>query len=185
MTHQGTKPLQTTRLNLRRFTTGDAKAMYNNWASDPQVSKYLTWPAHASPEVTKGILENWVPQYANDNFYTWAIVLNENGDDPIGSISVVNIHERTKTVEIGYCIGAKWWGQGIVSEAFGLLIKFLFEEVKVNRIEAVHDPRNPASGKVMEKCGLVYEGCLREAGYNNQGVSDKMMYAVLARDYKG
>jgi ribosomal-protein-alanine N-acetyltransferase len=86
-------------------------------------------------------------------------------------------------VHIGYCIGQKWWNQGITSEALGLLIPFFFSEVKINRIEARHDPRNPNSGKVMLKCGLSYEGTMREADWNNQGVCDCACYAVLAKDF--
>lgn len=55
---------------------------------------------------------------------------------------------------IGYCIGRKWWKQGITSEALKAVIDFLFDEVKTNRIEARHDPRNPNSGLVMKKCGM-------------------------------
>ena len=183
MTHQGTKPLESTKLLLRRFTAEDAGAMYQNWASDPEVSKYLTWPTHASVDVSTETLNSWLPQYENDNYYHWAIIVKENGDMPVGSIGVVGQRDNTKRVEIGYCVGRQWWGQGIVSEAFNLLIAFFFEEVKANRIVAIHDTKNPASGRVMEKCGLTYEGMLRQHGYNNQGVCDEAVWAILAQDY--
>jgi len=57
-------------------------------------------------------------------------------------------------VHIGYCIVRQWWNQGITSEAFNLIISYLFNEVQVNRIESKHDPKNPGSGTVMLKCGL-------------------------------
>lgn len=68
-------------------------------------------------------------------------------------------------VHVGYCIGKKWWHQGITSEALAALINFFFKEVKANRIESRHDPRNPNSGKVMEKCGLIYEGTIRQCEF--------------------
>lgn len=88
-------------------------------------------------------------------------MLKENEDGPIGTISVVGQNDRLKMVHIGYALGRPWWNRGIMSEAFSKIIAFFFEEVKVNRIESQHDPNNPASGRVMVKCGLQYEGTLR------------------------
>ncbi len=106
-----------------------------------------------------------------------------NSDEPIGGISVVHNDDAIKMVHIGYCIGRKWWKQGITSEALATVIKFFFEEVGVNRVESRHDPRNPNSGRVMMKCGLKYEGTHREADWNNQGICDSSLYAILAKDY--
>ena len=86
-------------------------------------------------------------------------------------------------VHIGYCIGRKWWNNGITSEALKELIRFFFEEVCVNRIESRHDPRNPNSGKVMTKHGLKYEGTMRQSDINNQGICDAAFYALLSEDY--
>ena len=91
MKHCGTKRLETERLILRRFAPSDAEAMYKNWASDSEVTRFLTWPAHGSAEVSRRVLETWAAQYENDDYYQWAIVLKENGDGPIGSISAVVI----------------------------------------------------------------------------------------------
>ena len=60
MNHLGTRELATARLTLRRFEIEDAENMYYNWASDPQVTKYLTWPAHESVEVTEQVLKDWI-----------------------------------------------------------------------------------------------------------------------------
>ncbi|MGI5898790.1 MAG: GNAT family N-acetyltransferase [Christensenellales bacterium] len=184
MKHQGTKRLETGRLILRRFVIDDAEAMYNNWASDPEVSKYLTWPYHKTVEVSKNVLTDWTCRYSEDDYYQWAIVLKENGNEPIGSIAVVHKNDNLEMVHIGYCIGKRWWNKGIMSEALAALVRFFFEEVGVNRIEARHDTRNPNSGKVMMKCGLRHEGTFREADLNNQGICDSAMYAILYSDYK-
>jgi [ribosomal protein S5]-alanine N-acetyltransferase len=157
--------------------------MYNNWASDPEVTKYLMWPYHKTVEVSHAVLTDWTSQYSKDDYYHWAIILKENFDEPIGSIAVVHKDDAIEMVQIGYCIGKRWWKQGITSEALAALIKFFFEEVGVNRIESRHDPKNPNSGKVMMKCGLKYEGTHREADWNNQGRCDSAMYAILAKDY--
>jgi ribosomal-protein-alanine N-acetyltransferase len=183
MEHLGTKQIETNRIILRKFAIDDAYAMYNNWANDPEVTRYLLWPHHESIEVSQNILKDWTSQYINKDFYHWAITMKNNRDEPIGSISVVNKNDKIKMVHIGYSIGRKWWNKGITSEALAALIAFFFNEVGLNRIEARHDTRNPNSGKVMMKCGLKLEGTFRESEWNNQGISDASYYAILAKDF--
>ena len=95
MKPMGTKTLETDRLILRKFTPEDAEDMYENWASDPEVTKYLTWPVHTSVDVTKKLLEIWVQRYRDDNSYNWAIEYKETGR-VIGNISVVKLKSRGK-----------------------------------------------------------------------------------------
>lgn len=85
-------------------------------------------------------------------------------------------------MHIGYCIGKAWWHRGITSEALKAVMDFLFDVVGANRIEARHDPRNPNSGGVMKKCGMKYEGTLRSAGRNGQGICDECYYALLKEE---
>ena len=179
MNHCGTQRLETKRLVLKRFVIEDAEAMFRNWASDPEVTKYLTWPAHASAEVSRALLKDWTAAYASQNYYHWAIVLKENGECPIGGISAVGLNDDLSIVQIGYCLGRAWWHRGIMSEALKAVIDFFFIEVGANRIEARHDPRNPHSGMVMQKCGMKYEGTLRSSDRNNQGICDVCWYAIL------
>lgn len=183
MKHKGTIKLESKNLILRKFVLEDAESMYNNWASDEEVTKYLSWPAHSSVEVSKDIINSWIEEYKNDNYYHWAITLKENGDEPIGGISIVEIKEKVGSVQFGYCIGQNWWNKGVTSEALNTLIEFFIKEVGANRIEARHDPNNPNSGKVMMKCGLKYEGTMRQYDINNQGICDTSMYGILAKDY--
>ena len=183
MKHLGTKRMETARLVLRPFVKEDAPAMYRNWASDPEVTKFLSWPTYKTVDTAYEILNIWVPQYRDDTFYQWAIELKEIGE-VIGSISVVNFDERVDMAEIGFCIGRSWWGQGIMTEAFQAVIDFLFGEVGVLRIEAGHDPNNPASGAVQRKCGLKYEGTLRRSIRSNQGITDKTVMAILKEEWE-
>lgn len=183
MEHKGTEILQTEHLILRPFRMEDAEPMYRNWASDSEVTKFLTWPAHKDVSVTVATMSHWVPKYSDRSFYQWAITLNNHNDEPIGSISIVNeIDPVIGDAEIGYCIGKTWWHQGITSEALKAVIEFLFDEVGVNKVSARHDVNNPNSGKVMQKCGLHYEGTLRQSSKNNQGVCDICCYGVLASE---
>lgn len=183
MEHKGTVLIDTDRLILRKFRLDDGEAAFQNWTSDKQVTEFLRWPTHKNIDTTKMIIKMWVDGYAKDNFYQWAIVLKNGKDKPIGTISVVEQNDTLSILHIGYCIGSRWWNKGITSEAFSGIIPFLFEQVKANRIESQHDPLNPNSGKVMVKCGLKYEGTLREADISNKGVVDAAMYSMLAKDY--
>lgn len=97
--HQGTKTIETQRLILRRAAVEDAQAMFDNWASDPEVVQYLTWPVHTSPETTRQVLQSWVSGYGQDNFYQWLIVPKEVGQ-PIGSISGMNSNDLLSCVEM-------------------------------------------------------------------------------------
>lgn len=178
MKHSGTQRLETERLVLRRFVKEDAAAMYKNWAADKEVTKYLMWPAHSSQKVSEKVIEDWVKAYDSKSYYQWAIVLKEKGE-PIGSISVVHMNEEVSMAHVGCCIGKAWWHRGVMSEALKAVMDFLFDVVDVNRIESRHDPRNPNSGKVMEKCGMRYEGTLRSSDRNNQGICDASYYALL------
>lgn len=183
MNHAGTRELDTGRLLLRRFRPDDVAAMFRNWTGDPEVTKFLRWPAHASLEITQSVLEEWIASYADPAFYQWAIVLKELGE-PVGTISVVDRNEDLDILHIGYCVGSRWWRRGITSVAFAAVIPYLFDVVGVNRIKSRHDPDNPNSGRVMRKCGLTYEGTLRQADYSSRGIVDACMYSLLASEYR-
>ena len=181
MKHQGTKKIETRRLILRQFTLNDAEPMYRNWASDGEVTRYLTWTPHESVEETKSLLKEWIDDYKKQEKYEWCIELKEIGE-PIGSIGVVGIREKIGAMEIGYCISEAYWHQGITSEAFEAVIAYLTKEVGARRIESRHDTRNPYSGKVMEKCGLKYEGTKIQGDWNNSGICDCAFYGMVLED---
>ena len=183
LTHKGTQTIETPRLTLRRAVCEDAEPMFRNWASDPEVTKYLTWPTYEKVETAHQILDRWASEYEKPNYYQWMIVLKELGE-PIGSISVVRQNDRVEEAEIGYCIGSRWWHKGIMTEALTAVIEYLFTEVGMNRVAARHDPNNPHSGGVMRKCGMKYEGTHRACDRNNQGICDAAQYAILRGEWK-
>lgn len=182
MKHKGTVTLETERLILRKFTENDAEAVFRNWASDDEVTKYLTWPAHRSVEDSAGYIAYCLGTYIEISSYQWGIELKETGE-LFGNISVVRMNEDIEAAELGYVIGRRFWGNGYMAEAVKAVIAFLFEEVGVNRISARHDTNNPNSGKVMKKAGMQYEGTLRQGDRNNQGIVDCAICSVLRSEY--
>lgn len=183
MKNSGTVRMETKRLVLRPFVIEDAGAMFRNWANDPQVTKFLSWEPHKDAEKTRRILEGWIQSYASGDYYNWAIEWKEDQGNVIGNISVPELNQKAGRVTVGYCLGRKWWGNGIMKEAFAELIRFFFEVEGANRVEARHDTRNVNSGKVMMACGLKMEGTLRQYGWNNQGICDECIYGMVASDY--
>lgn len=185
MNHQGTKLLETTRFILRKATLEDVPYMYNNYCKDPSVSKYLTWLPHTNIEITEAFVKGFLlKNYDRLDFYEWVIESKET-HQAVGMISVVKIDENVEEVHIGYCLTQTLWGKGIMPEVFKRIIQFLFEEVQANRIVAQHDNHNINSGKVMIKCGLQFEGILRQAGKTNRdSLCNLVQYALLKEEYK-
>ena len=133
----------------------DAEDMYRNWASDPEVTRYLTWPCHASVDATAQLLKAWTEKYAEGDYFNWAIESKETGT-VIGSISAVKLDESINAAEIGYCLGRAFWGRGFMPEALRAVMDYLFVEAEVRRIAAYHDVHNPKSGRVIQKAGMQY-----------------------------
>lgn len=182
MKHLGSKILKTERLILRPFKESDARAMFENWASDPEVAKYLTWTPHKSVEETHALLKLWEEESKQPNVYHWAIELE---GELVGDINMVNVNEQSERGITGYCLSRKHWGKGIMTEAYAEVLRFLFEEVGFYRIEATHAACNPASGRVMEKCGLLYEGTFRKKFrlLSTGEWVDIVQRAILREDY--
>ncbi|NME82107.1 GNAT family N-acetyltransferase [Clostridium sp. SM-530-WT-3G] len=131
---------------------------------------------------SKSVIKDWIGNYSRKDYYQWAIILKENSSEPIGSIGVNTCDNTISMAHIGYCLSSQWWHKRIMFEALQCVIDFLFEEVGMNRLESRHDPRNSHSGEVMKKCGMKYEGTLRSADYNNQGICDASYYGILASE---
>lgn len=157
--HKGTQLLSTPRLLLRPFQESDAQDMYDNWANDAHVTRYLTWIPHESVVFTQQLLKDWCAAYVDPHVYNWAITWK---DELIGNISVVYLDDSHESASVGYCLGTKYWNQGFMTEALTAVVRFLFSQVGLHRIELCHAAQNPASGKVAQKCGFHYEGTKRE-----------------------
>ena len=131
-------------------------------------------------EATRALLTEWVKQYQKPDYFNWAIELK--GVGVIGSIGVVDYQPETEAAELGYCMSRTYWGQGIMPEALKAVLDYLFDQAHFRRVMAKHDIANPKSGRVMQKAGMKYEGTLRQAGYNNRGIIDIIVMAILASD---
>lgn len=161
---ENTKQLETDRLILRKFNNNDYIKMYENWASDESVTKYVSFEPHKDYEETKQIVNEWIKEYDNGS-YNWVIELKDN-HEIIGNISVIEISKKHNNCELGYVLGSKFWGQGYGTEALKSVLDYLVGECDFHLVEAKHHASNPASGRVMEKAGMKKDGVLRERRIN-------------------
>ncbi|MSS45489.1 GNAT family N-acetyltransferase [Cutibacterium sp. WCA-380-WT-3A] len=177
----GTRPIQTDRLALRRWSVDDAQQMYDNWASDPEVTRFVTWPPHPNIDATRSLLTGWVHDYDRPSTFNWAVWL---GDVIIGQTAVVNLETEVDLAEVGYCFGSRWWNHGYATETLKAVMAYLFDAADVNKVEARHDPANIASGKVMEKAGMVPEGLRRACIVGSTGPRDAQYHGLLRSQWR-
>ena len=176
----GTVTIETPRLILRRFFLDDAEQMFYNWANDDEVTRYLTWPTHKNVQVSKEITKLWVEQYKSPLFYQWAMELKET-HTVIGTISIINVNEISKTGELGYCLSKSYWNQGLMSEASHYVFDYAFNTVHFNAILSKHHIDNPASGKVMLKNKMTYFETKSEF-FNKENKIANMKYYIIRKE---
>jgi len=178
---RGTPQLETERLVLRKITPDDADDIFE-YASDDEVAKYVTWDTHKSVDDTRNFINFILGRYERDEAGEWGIALKENGK-LIGTIGFTAYSVKSRRAEIGYVLSRKYWGQGIMTEAVNLVLKFAFEDMGLNRIESLHVLDNEKSGKVMQKAGMSFEGIIRERIYFKNKFWDAKQYAILRSDW--
>ncbi len=144
--------LETSRLILRPWREEDADDLYT-YASDPEVGPPAGWPPHTSVENSRGIIRTVLS--APDTF---AVCLKENGK-PIGSIGFHrnDLAEDDDEYELGYWIGKPYWGQGLIPEVSREMLRYAFEDLKMNRIWCGYYDGNEISRRVQEKLGFAYQ----------------------------
>lgn len=143
--------LETRRLRLRKFNSDDKEAVYK-YGSDARVLKYLEWVG----VTTRAEAKISIDEYYLSRKGIYAIALKEN-DLCIGAIDI-RLDEMNDKGSFGYLLDYDYWNQGYMSEVLFEILHHCFEDIRLNRVEAIHYRLNPASGKVMAKCGMNLEG---------------------------
>ncbi len=174
--------LETERLILRPLRMADAKDLFA-YAQDPQVSRHVLWHAHTSISHSRQFIREVRRQYRSGFPSSFAIEWKAE-KKMIGTIGYMWINPDFHSCEIGYSLSRAYWNRGIMTEALKEVIRYTFETMRINRIEAMYEVDNPASGRVMEKAGMRYEGTLKQRVRNKGHYSDVRMYAILAEEFK-
>ncbi|MBQ9132339.1 MAG: GNAT family N-acetyltransferase [Clostridia bacterium] len=173
--------LFTKRLTLRRMMVADATDMYE-YASRPDVTKYLTWHPHPDRTYTREYLQYLGNRYAAGMFYDWAIVYEPDGK-MVGTCGFTSFNCSSDSAEVGYVLNPEYWGKGIAPEALSRVLRFGFEELKLHRIEARFISENKRSRRVMEKVGMTFEGVLREGMLVKGAYVDVGICSILASEW--
>lgn len=173
--------LKTERLLLRPFTPKDAPIV-QKLAGDKAIAATTINIPHP---YTDGLAERWIsthkPRFRDSRGAIYAITLLEN-QQLMGSIGLVTVPDQ-KRAELGYWLGQPYWGRGYTTEAARELLRFGFTELGLNRIYANHFSRNPASGRVMQKIGMQYEGTMRQHIIKWDQFEDLKLYGILRNEW--
>ncbi len=172
--------LESDRLILRSVRRQDAKDIFA-YASDPEVARYVLWEPHRSLADTRSYIRYIRALYRRGFPASWAVALRESGR-VIGTIGFMWYSGASCSAEVGYSFSREFWNRGLATEALSAVIRSAFASLPINRIEAQHDIRNPASGRVMEKSGMRKEGILRQRLKNKGEFIDTVLYAILRAD---
>ena len=174
--------LDTERLLLRETTMNDARAILDVFTNE-EVTRYYNVSPFTDIEQARQVVAGRRRRFESGQGIRWAIARKED-NLVIGSCGYTNWVAEWRKVEIGYELGRAYWGQGIMTEALGAIIRFGFHRMNLNRIEAMVMPANTASAQVLKKLGFMEEGLLREVGYWKGQHHDLNMYSLLKRDYQ-
>jgi ribosomal-protein-alanine N-acetyltransferase len=164
--------LETKRLKLRKATKMDIYDMLE-YASDSETVKYLDWEgAETKDEVLKGVIDfHW------SNPGIWVIELKET-QKCIGTIDI-RLRPEHEKAEFGYVLNRNYWNKGYMTEVLSSILQLCFSKLDLNRVESLHYVGNESSGKVMEKCGMKFEG-ISEQGVKIKGIfRDVVRYGII------
>lgn len=182
MTTKEIPTLTTGRLVLRACTLADAPDI-QRLAGDRDVASTTLRIPHPYED---GMAEQWIATH-QENFnrgdeVSLAIALRSD-NSYIGNIGLI-IQPDHDNAEMGYWIGKPYWNQGYGTEAAAAVIRYAFEVLGPNRVYAAHYKRNPASGRIMQKIGMTYEGCLRQHVKKWNNFEDMEYYGILKGEFQ-
>ena len=174
--------LTTARFVLRPLSLSDSAAIFEIF-SDPEVTRYWGHSALVNSEQAEDFIRQTQEGFRSKQLLEWGVT-SPDQDEVIGTCAFSSWNSEHHRAEIGYALRRNRWGEGIMAEVLPELIRFGFEEMKLNRIEGDADPRNAPSIRSLERLGFVREGCLRERYIINGELQDAVVFSLLRRDWQ-
>lgn len=175
--------IETERLILRKLSINDVDDIFE-YASLPDVTTFLIWYPHQNKQDSDNFIKFTLEQFQKEISFIWGIEVKED-KKIIGTIDLRNWNAGNKCGEVGYVIAPQYWNRGLASEAMKAVINFGFKILQLNRIESHCEGENIGSWKVMEKCGMQFEGILREKLFIKERFRSMKMYSILRKDWNG
>jgi RimJ/RimL family protein N-acetyltransferase len=150
--------IYTKRLLLRKPMMEDASPIYELYAQDLEVTRYLTFEPHQSINDTKTFLKRCLNNWKKNLSFPWTII-RQTDKQLLGMIEIVNIEQSG--IQLGYVLAKPFWGNGYMTESLKMVIDWSLTQNDIYRVWAICDLENTASARVMEKAGMQKEGILR------------------------
>ena len=182
LTHNGTMPIETERLILRKFEYIDDENMLKHWISDHAIQSMYSEPIYTTKQDVKELLDKYISAYEKNDYYRWAVILKETGEC-IGQIAYFLVDSNNHFAEIEYCIGSYFQKKGLATEATKAVIQYGFDKMNLHKVQICHKSINIPSRKVIEKSGFVYEGALRDFFYMDGQYVDRLYYSILKEEF--
>ncbi len=183
LTHCGTQTIETERLILRRFEYTDDDAMLRYWIADEKIQSLYSEPVYTTKEAVKELLDKYIGSYEKHDYYRWAVTEKESGEC-IGQIAYFLVDSKNHFAEIEYCIGSKFQRRGYATEAAKAVIAYGFDKMNLHKVQICTKTINAPSKRVIEKCGLTYEGTLRDYFYMNGEYVGRLYFSILRSEYE-
>jgi len=175
--------LESERILLRQIRMEDLEDLFLLYSNE-KIYKYRPGVIKKTKESVEKFIQNSLKEYEAREALYFAICLKEHPERVIGVAELFGIDKMVEMVNIGYSINEDYWNQGIATEVAGILIRYLFEEIEVNRIQAHVMPENKPSERVLLKNGMSREGLIRQgAMWNGKGIVDVNQFSYIKEDY--
>lgn len=183
LNHVGTRIIETERMILRRFEYSDNLSMRKNWISNEKIQSLYSEPVYTTEEKVKELLDKYIGSYREDDYYRWAII-DKKSKECIGQIAYFLVDSKNHFAEIEYCIGEDYQCKGLATEATKAVIAYGFDQMNLHKVQICTKTTNSASKRVIEKCGLTYEGTLRDYFYTDGQYVGRLFFSILKNEYK-
>ncbi|MGG4491059.1 GNAT family N-acetyltransferase [Metabacillus idriensis] len=174
--------IETKRLTLRKVTANDAQDMFS-YLSDQDVVKHMGLEPCRTVNDAMDEIKWYQSIYKGGTGIRWGITLKDV-DKVIGSCGFLNMSAKHYRAEIGFELSKDYWGKGIAGEALEAVVKYGYDHLQLERIEALIEPANFPSQKVVEKQGFRREGLLRHYEFTCGKFDDLYMYSLIKGDIK-
>ena len=175
--------LETKRLTLRELKKSDAEALVAILHGEGVARWLLNNLERVTLKDEQNYIKSMRKQFLKGQLIAWVICDKATGE-PMGNIGLQPIDRTHNRSSAGFCLGRAYWGKGYMTEAFSAVLDYAFGTLGLNRVSAGHFEGNIASGRVQQKCGLLYEGTHRRALLKNGTYYDELMYAIVREDWE-
>ncbi|MDR7151270.1 RimJ/RimL family protein N-acetyltransferase [Hydrogenophaga palleronii] len=149
------RTFETERLIARLPRAADAALLFASYTSDPKVGRYLMWTPHQSVAETERFISDCIAAVEAGTRFPYVLATREQPNDPIGMLEA---RASQHTVDLGYVLAPKYWGQGLMPEAVRGLTEWALSQERFYRVQAFCDVENKASQRTLEKAGFAQEG---------------------------